>query len=259
MVPIITETEMTLWFYQLFWPFCRFSAFLLAAPFFGSNFVNVRIRVALAFFLSLVVFPWIDIQRMPAFLSAEFILTLIHQIGIGLFLGFLVQLFMEVFIIAGQLISMQTGLSMAMMFDPSTGTSVPILSQWLSMMAMMIYLSLNGHLVLLQVLIQSFEAFPIGPFSFSALTLFGLVDQGSWMFASALWVCLPAIVALLVMNLAFGIMTRVAPQFNIFSIGLPFTLTVGLLIFYVNLGQFLPAFETLYTEHLDMLKQLMRF
>ena len=139
-------------------------------------------------------------------------------------MGFVIELLMQVFVIAGQLIAMQTGLGIATTVDPSQGASVVVISQWFLFMVSLVFLALNGHLVAIEILVDSFRTLPIGFESFSVNQFSSIVLWSGWMLAAAVVISLPAMAALLIVNLAFGVMTRAAPQLNIFALGFPVTM-----------------------------------
>ena len=144
---------------------------------------------------------------------------------------------------------MQIGLSFASLADPQNGAQSPLLSQLYTLLGTLIFLALNGHLLLIQLLVDSFTALPVAPTTgIDRDWLWVLINWGSQMFAGAVLVALPAIAALLVVNLAFGVMVRAAPQLNIFAVGFPITLVLGLLIILYSLPTLLYQLEHLFAE-----------
>jgi len=178
-----------------------------------------------------------------------------EQILIGVSMAFLVQVLFQIFILAGQMIAMQMGLGFASMIDPANGIFVAIVSQFYLMLTTLMFLAMNGHLVAVEVLVQSFFVFPVGT-EWQFQGMFQIASLGTWLFASALFVALPAVTAILIINFAFGIMTRAAPQLNIFSLGFPFTMLVGLVIMLVGLSGFLPQYQLLVSDCLQLMKNL---
>ena len=141
--------------------------------------------------------------------------------------------------VAGQIIAVQMGMAFASMVDPANGVNVTVVSQFMTMLVSILFLLMNGHLVVLEVMTESFTTLPIG----SALMVnhfWDMAGRMSWVLGAGLLLVLPAITALLVVNIAFGVMTRAAPQLNIFSIGFPLTLVLGLAIFWVTLADIFP-------------------
>jgi flagellar biosynthetic protein FliR len=208
----------------------------MAAPIFSSNFVSVRSRLLIALALSIVIVPTIpDVAPAVDPLSGTGLLIVAHQILIGVSIGFMMQLLVNAFIIAGQIIAMQMGLGFASMVDPQNGVTVPVISQFYIIFVTLIFLSLNGHLILIQVLSESFVSLPILPSGLPIASLQGIVAQASWMYAAGVIIALPAIGSLLMVNLSFGILARAAPQISPFSIGFPMTIILGFAIIYVTL------------------------
>lgn len=149
------------------------------------------------------------------------------------------------------------GMAFASMVDPVNGVNVAVVSQFLSMLVTLLFLSMNGHLVVFEVITESFTTLPVGT-GLMVNHYWDLVGRLSWVLGAALLLVLPAITALLVVNIAFGVMTRAAPQLNIFSIGFPLTLVLGLGIFWVVLADILSHYQALASEALQWLRELAR-
>lgn len=235
--------EVSHWISRYLYPFARISGLLMVMPLFGTRMVSQRVRLLLAVAITLVIVPVLPPFPGPDALSLASLVIIFQQLLIGIALGFVVELVTQIFVIAGQLIAMQTGLGIATTVDPSQGASVVVVSQWLLFMVSLVFLSLNGHLVLIEILADSFITLPVG-FDGLGPEAFGLIVSWSgWMFAAALVIALPALTALLIVNLAFGVMTRAAPQLNIFSLGFPVTMLVGLLILWLSLSDMAQSFQ----------------
>lgn len=230
------------WISAFLWPFFRVASFFMAVPLLGSQLVNARVRLMLALAVAATITPLLP--PMPVFdgLSVNTYLIIGQQILIGGMLGFLFQIFYQIFVLGGQMIAMQMGLGFASMTDPTNGISVVMLGQFYLTLIMMIFISLNGHLVMIEIVIRSFDVVPVSLSAFSRESYWKVVMSGSWMFSAAMLMALPAVTALLVVNMAFGIMSRAAPQLNILAIGFPFTMVLGLFINWVNLGGFLDQY-----------------
>ena len=244
------------WVARYIYPFARITGLLMVMPLLGTRMVSQRIRIILALFITLVVTP--VLPPMPLFdgLSVASFIVILQQLLIGIVLGFVVEVLNQVFVIAGQLIAMQTGLGIATTVDPGQGASVVVVSQWFLFMVSLVFLSLNGHLVLIEILIESFRTLPVGFSSFSSEQLGLLVEWTGWMFAAAVVIALPAMTALLVVNLAFGVMTRAAPQLNIFALGFPVTMIVGLFIIWLNISDMAAGDQNHMETLFDFLKKL---
>lgn len=251
-----TESQLMAAASNFLWPLFRIGAFFMVLPVIGSRLVTAYIRVGLASWLTIAIMP--TLPPMPAielFSVASFIVAA-EQVLIGVSMAFLVQVLFQIFILAGQMIAMQMGLGFASMIDPGNGVSVAIISQFYLMLTTLIFLAMNGHLVAIELMIESFKVMPVSTeWQFNDIG-FQIASTGSWLFASALFVALPAVTAILIINFAFGIMTRAAPQLNIFSLGFPFTMLMGLTIMWIGLSGFLPQYRTLVENCLILLKNL---
>ncbi|WP_210395727.1 flagellar biosynthetic protein FliR [Motiliproteus sediminis] len=253
----LSVPELVEWMFRFLWPLFRIGAFVMVVPMIGTQLVPVRIRLGFAVALTLLVMPLLPEVPTPEGLSPQLALIVGQQLLIGFALGFMVQVFFQVFTLGGQLISSQMGLGFASISDPTNGVSVVVLSQFYLMLTMLLFLSMNGHLVLVAVIVDSFTILPLTEGGIAGESLWRLVASGSWMFAGALVLALPAVISLLVVNFAFGIMTKAAPQLNIFAIGFPFTMLFGLFITWVALSDFVGQYHRIATEALDMVGALL--
>ncbi len=253
----LTNAQIGGWVGQFFLPLFRIASMLMVMPVIGTQLVPTRVRLYLALAISVVLMPNLPPMPQVDSINLQSMLLIAEQVVIGVMFGFLLQLYFHLFTVAGQIIAMQMGLGFASMVDPSNGVSVPVLGQFLLMLVTLLFLAMNGHLVVFEVLAESFVTLPVG----GGLLLdhyWVLAGKLTWVIAAGLLLTLPVITALLVVNLAFGVMTRAAPQLNIFSIGFPLTLILGLLIFWMGLSDFLAHFQTLTSDVLDQLRDLAR-
>lgn len=237
---------------QVIWPMGRISGLILIAPVFSSGLVSKRIRVFFILALSWFCSSFIPPQLSFANFNGLYLVYIVQEIAFGFIIGFTLQLVLQVFALVGQIISMQAGLSFAVMIDPSSKASVPLLSQLYLMLVTLVFLTLNGHITLLEALINSFKLMPIGHLSIDNALVGRVLFFSAWMFKEAVLISIPAIVSLLLVSLSFGIMTRVAPQLNIFSLGFPITIMVSILVVAV----FLP---TVGAQMIDSLEQSLHF
>ncbi len=254
---IISTAEITALIGTFFWPFFRIAALMMAAPIFSSNFVNVKARLLIALAVTMVIVPTVP-NSMPVVdpLSADGLLIITHQILIGIAMGFMLQLLFNGFTIAGQIVAMQMGLGFASMVDPQNGVTVPVISQLYLVFVTLVFLSLDGHLVLLRVLAESFHTLPIATTGLPHTSFRDIVGQASWMYAAGVIVALPAIGSLMVVNLAFGILSRAAPQISPFSIGFPMTIVLGFAIILTTLSSASSHLVTMSEEMLQMISFL---
>ncbi|MBE9396397.1 flagellar type III secretion system protein FliR [Pontibacterium sp. N1Y112] len=235
------------------WPFFRVASFFMVIPMIGSRLVPVRIRLGLALVVSFLIVPLLPDMPVYDGLAFETVKIIAQQILIGSLMGFLVQVLFQVFVLGAQLTAMQMGLGFASTSDPANGVSVVILGQYYLMIVMMFFLATNGHLIMIELLVKSFTLVPVGGANMVIDSYWKMALAGSWMFSGALMIALPAVTALLVVNFAFGVMTRAAPQLNIFAIGFPFTMLMGLLIAWISMGDLLGHYFKMTEFALDYL------
>lgn len=240
------------------WPYFRVASFFMVIPLIGTQLVPARIRLGLALLVTLALMPLLP--EMPVYdgLSLENAIVVAQQVLVGTVLGFMVQIWFQVFVLGAQMMAMQMGLGFASTSDPANGVSVVVLGQYYTMIVMMLFLATNGHLVMIEVLAHSFMLVPVGPLSFATDAFRQVALSGGWLFSAAMLIALPAITALLVVNFAFGVMTRAAPQLNIFAIGFPFTMLMGLFIVWVSMGDFLGHYYKLSEFVMEYLLMLMK-
>jgi flagellar biosynthetic protein FliR len=234
-MPVLTYAEIEHWLGLAFWPFVRIGACLMVAPMFSATYVPPRIRIVLAGALTVIALPLIAAPADTTLLSADGLVTTAQQLLIGAALGFALQLVFDALTLGGQLLANGMGLGLAFNIDPLRGVSTPALGQLYVILGTLIFVALDGHIALLETLIASFRSLPVGPQGLSLQALQSLADWGTELFGGALGVALPGVTALLVINLAFGVMSRAAPSLNLFSVGLPVTLVFGLVLVLVGL------------------------
>lgn len=232
-------------------PLCRVTGMLMIMAGLGARNIPMRIKTGLVVMITLAAMPMLPPVASPDLLSAAMFVEVFFQIMIGFALGFISQMFITTFVLAGQLLATQTGLAFASLADPSSGVSVPAIGQFYLILATLLFFIFNGHLIMIQMLVFSFETLPINGQWWEMSSYWTIVEFGGWMFATALAIALAPIVAMLVVNLSFGIMTRAAPQLNIFSIGFPITMLSGLLILWLTLDTFLFHYDKQWQHAID--------
>lgn len=240
------------------WPFMRVGGVIFAAPVFGTRLVPVKVRIMLTLVTTILLIPLIpEIKGIAPFSALGFYVS-VQQIIIGLTLGFMLQLVFSALILAGESMAMSMGLGFASMIDPQHGVSVPVLSQFFILLATLIYLSINGHIVLLSILAESFHSLPISAQGFDAEVFEALAKWAGFIFAAAVKIALPVVASLLMAYIALGVMTRAAPQMNIFSVGFPLTILIGFIAIYISMPTFLPVFTTLLEDTLAIMFDIVR-
>ena len=225
--------------------FLRFSAMMAVAPVVSAAGFNVRTRALFAVLIAALVAPSLPAPPVDSLLSGAGVLMGVREIGVGLVLGFVVQMAFGAAVFAGQAISMTMGLGFAMAVDPQNGVQVPVISQLYVILATLLFLALDGHLLLIAAVVESYQIIPIGVAGLPASSLSAVVALGTTVFAGGILLALPALTALLLINVAFGIVTRTAPQLNIFAVGFPVTIFAGLLIMFLVMPGFIEALTQL--------------
>lgn len=243
----LTTGQIEGWIAAWLWPFLRIGACLMVAPVFGAGVVPPRARLVLAGALTLMVAPLLQQPDVPMFSGAGLIVTL-QQILVGVAIGFVLQIVFDALAMGGQLLANTMGLSFAFNVDPLRGTGAPVVGQFYTLIATLTFLALNGHLAVVQALVDGFNTLPISvdglaPEGFRQVALWGVQ-----LFRGALMVALPGVTALLIVNLAFGVVSRAAPSLNLFAIGFPVTLIGGLLIILAGLPAMQSGFVRLMRE-----------
>jgi len=224
-----TEAQVLAWVSPLLWPFIRVLALFGAMPVIAQRCVPMRLRVALAFLIAVCAQASLPTMPVIALDSALAFIVLLQQVLIGLTLGFAARIVFTAIEFAGELIGLQMGLNFAGFFDPATGSQATAVSRFLGVSVSWLFIVINGHLLLIAAVVQSFHAFPVGPEPFAFLRAVQPQTWGAEIFQLGLWIALPMVAMLLFTNLVLGIISRVAQQMNIFAIGFPITLSVGLL------------------------------
>lgn len=252
----LTSAELNTWIAAFLWPLTRILGLIAAAPLFGNRSVPTRVKIGLGVMLALIISP--TVPQLPAQdpMSLPGLMILAQQFVVGLAMGFAMRIVFTAVEMAGAITGMTMGLSFAAFFDPqSQGQSLAI-SQFLVLLATLAFLAVNGHLLLISALAQSFTALPISATPPSALGFRQVAEWGGMIFSAGVQLSLPMVAALLITNIALGILTRAAPQLNIFGIGFPLTLTVGFIVIALALPYLATPLERLFQQGIEMVGQV---
>jgi flagellar biosynthetic protein FliR len=231
-------SQLSQWYGAVFWPLTRVLALVAAAPLLSHRAIPLRAKVGIALAITLAIAPAVASPPLTGLLEARF-LPLAQNILVGLSLGFAIRLVFVAIELAGQLIGLQIGLSFAAYFNPDSGESENAVSNFMAMLALLMFLAIDGHLMLLYALADSFRLFPAGAAGPIPIDPMTLVHAASEIFAIALTISLPILAVMLLVNVVLGVMARVAPQLNLFAVGFPLTILAGL----AALVLFLPTLE----------------
>ena len=252
----ITTAELNALLAAFLWPLTRVLALVASAPVLGNPSVPLRVRLGLAVMITLIVAPTLGPMPQVEPGSHAGLLILAQQIVIGLALGFAMRVVFVAVEMAGELVGLQMGLGFATFFDPENAGDIPVVGKFLGLVATLFFLTLNGHLQMISLLSQSFSALPISGAALAATGFRSLVSWGGEIFAAGLLLALPLLAALLITNLALGILTRAAPQLNIFTVGFPLTLAIGLLVLGLALPYLAPVLERMIQDGLQMMPHI---
>jgi flagellar biosynthetic protein FliR len=236
------------------WALSRIVGLLLVAPVLGATTIPVRVRLGLALTLALVMAPLAPLDIRP--LSAAGVATLAQQVLVGAAIGFVLKLVFEAVAFGGQFVSQAMSLGFAEVVNPAAGGSTPVLSQFYTMLVTLLFLTLNGHLQLIDLLAESFRTLPVGMDGIGSNGLWQVLSFATHLFGGAVRVALPALTAVLVVNLGFGAISRSAPSMNLFAVGFPITICLGVVAVWLALRGLPSAFDSLQNQAWDTMRQL---
>lgn len=251
----VSTVEFNAWLAAFFWPYVRILALMAASPMFGARGVPNTVKVVIAFAITIIIAPLLPTMPSVSPTSAAGMLIMLQQLMIGYGMGLVLRLAFSATEMGGHIMGLQMGLGFATFFDPQNGTQVPLLGQFLGVMAMLLFLSFNGHLMVIAALVESFHTLPIGEFvavkNWKALAL-----AGSNVFSWGLLISMPVLAAVMMANAALGVLTRAAPQLNIFAVGFPITLGLGFFVLAFSLPYFLPLFQGMIEQSINTMLML---
>jgi flagellar biosynthesis protein FliR len=236
-----SDADLYRWLGQFVWPFIRTLALFAAAPGFGSTAIPVRVKVALAFVIAALLAVTIR-QSAPLTLSWTAAVLVVEQIAVGLAIGFAMQLTLAAMAFAGDLIGVQMGFGFAGLLDIQSRFEVPVMSDFFGLVGLLLFFGLNGHLILLGVLVKSFTVVPVASgVGIAARGWHTLAGAGAVLFQIGVWLALPVVAILLAAQLAMALVSRVAPQIHLMSIGFTVLMWLGIAATIALLPFFVPA------------------
>lgn len=238
------------WIANFMWPLTRILSMFMVMTFFGAQFVTQRMRIYLGILITLSIAPLIPKVPDVDLISLQGYIITAQQIVIGVAMGMIVNFVSQTFVVLGQILGMQSSLGFASMVDPTNGQNTPVLGQFFLILVTMLFLALDGHLQMIEIVSLSFQSLPVGkwpdPGNYRQLALwFGL------MFRMAMTIAVAGVIALLTVNISFGIMTRAAPQLNVFSLGFAFVLILGFVVSGYIVAGILPHYEMQWQRGLE--------
>ncbi|MDT8403918.1 flagellar biosynthetic protein FliR [Sulfuriflexus sp.] len=251
-----TSTELLTLLAGYLWPLFRIAALITATAVFGGALLPMRIKLVFALALTIVIAPVLPPPPAIDMFSLTGFVVVLQQVLIGVAMGFTLQLVFSVFVLGGQVIALTMGLGFASLNDPATGVIVPTVSQIYSIFVTLVFFAINGHLVMIEVIATSFYTLPVGATGLGVDSLWSLLSWAGYMFSGAVLMALPAVASMLVVNVGFGVMTRAAPQLNIFAIGFPVIMTLGFVVILVSLPSIIPQFENILQAGFALMREL---
>lgn len=236
----------------------RISAMFVSMPLFNIRAVPVKVRLVLSSAITLLIIPLLPTIADFEWFSYTGFLIVLQQVLIGLVIGFIVQMAFAAMVFAGQAIALSMGLGFSVMVDPQNGQQVPVISQFYMMLSTLLFFSMDAHLVLIKMLLDSFTSLPIGISGLDTDSLWTVVSWSTRMIAGGLLLSLPVVAGLLLINVCFGVAARAAPQLQIFSVGFPVSLMLGLILLWMTLPDTLQHFSGLLTGAYELCAKLLR-
>ena len=254
----VTSAQLDAWLAAFMFPLARVLGLLSAAPIFSNAALPERIKLVTGLFVTLAIVP--ALPPMPVIAAGSWVGLAIfaQQILIGVMLGFSLRIAFAAVDVAGQLIGLQMGLSFAIFYDPLNASQSPVVGELFGLLAMLIFLALNGHLLMLALLAQSFTLLPVSIAALPAASYSSLLAWAATMFTAGVLLSLPLIAALLVANIAMGVLSRVAPQLNLFAVGFPVTIVAGFVVILISLPYFGTALEHLFEQGFAAMTAIMK-
>jgi flagellar biosynthetic protein FliR len=253
----VTYAQLNVWLTSFLWPFTRILALIATAPLLSHMAIPIRVKVGLAAFISLIVAPTIGAVPQATVFSADGVLILINQFMVGAALGMTMQIAFATIDAAGEFIGQQMGLGFAMLYDPRQGGNSVVISRYLNTIAFLAFLVFDGHLQMISALVQTFQSVPVSANVLGAVTHARgwqtVAGYGMSVFSTGLLLSLPVVAALLIANLALGILNRAAPQIGIFQVGFPVTMLVGFLLIQLMIPNLIPFFQRIFENGIDQM------
>lgn len=252
------EDELIAYLASFVWPFMRISAMFISIPVFSVNSIPARLKVMLSMLITFVIAPTLpDMPGVELFSSAGLAVSA-QQLMIGVATGFILQMVFSILLFAGQSIAYSMGLGFASLVDPATGVQTPVVAQLLVISSSLLFLSVNGHLLLIEMLAQSFHSLPVAVDGLEKAQLWQIIAWSSRMFSDGVLLALPIMATLLFVNISFGIASKAAPQLQLFGIGFPITILLGMVLVWIGLASMLEGFTEKLQDGFMLVSQMLR-
>ena len=254
----ITSAQLDYWLALFVFPMSRVLAMVASTPVFGHASIPPQVRLIIGLAIGFGIAPALPPMPEVSIGSWAGMAIMVQQALIGIIMGFTISLAFAAIDIAGDLIGLQMGLSFAVFYDPNSTGQTPVLTEFLALFSTLIFLAMNGHLLALSALAESFTLLPISAAPFAAKGYATMLASAAIIFSSGLMLALPLIAALLIANIALGVLTRMAPTLNLFAIGFPITMVSGFVVLGLSLPMIGTAFGELYERGFSALEAVLR-
>ncbi len=254
----VTDAQLDAWLAAMMFPLVRILGVISSAPLFGNRGVSIRVRVAIGLGIALAVLPALPPMPDVSPGSGVGLAIMAQQFLIGVGMAITMRIIFATVDVAGELIGLQMGLSFAAFFDPDSGGRTAVIAEFMGLVTSLLFLALNGHLLIVDVMIRSFEWLPVSTTPLHGDGWMVAVRFGATLFSAGLLLAMPILATLLVVNIAMGVLTRAAPQLNLFAIGFPVTLGAGFLILMLTMEAFAPTMQYLFNIGFESVGELMQ-
>jgi flagellar biosynthetic protein FliR len=254
----VSSAQLDAWLAAFVFPLARILALLAAAPVFNNAALPHRVRLILGLAITFALAP--ALPPIPAIPAGSWLglIVLVQQVLIGVLMGFTLRMAFSAVDVAGDMIGLQMGLSFARFYDPQSSAQTPVLGEFLGLLTLLIFLAMNGHLLTISVLAESFHLLPVATAPIAVKSLGTLLSWAAVVFSAGVLLSLPMIAALLITNIAMGVLSRVAPQLNLFAVGFPVTMVAGFAVLMISLPYFGAALERLFEQSFGALRMVMQ-
>lgn len=240
------------------WPFFRISSMFISIPVFSIQAVPARVRMVISVLITIVIVPVLPAMPDIAVFSYTGFMVALQQIVLGLTTGFILQMVFSVMLVAGQSIAYSMGLGFASLVDPATGVQVPVVAQLFIVSTSLLFLVFDGHLLVIEMLAQSFRTLPVAEVGLETPDLWRVIIWSGQIFANGVLLALPVIITILLVNISFGVASRAAPQLQIFGVGFPITIMIGMVLIWITLPDMLESFADVLQQGFSLVSDVLR-
>ncbi|AMK77333.1 MULTISPECIES: flagellar biosynthetic protein FliR [Methylomonas] len=252
------EDEILGYLASFVWPFFRISSMFITVPVFSVKAVPAKVRLIASLLITWVIMPTLPAMPDIEMFGYQGIMVAVQQIALGLTTGFILQMVFSIMLFAGQTIAYSMGLGFASMVDPATGVTVPVIAQLFVISGSFLFLAVDGHLLLIEMLAQSFHTLPVGSIGMDKADLWRVISWSSLIFADGLLLSMPVMATLLFVNISFGVASKAAPQLQIFGVGFPITIMLGMGLIWIGLPTMLEGFSDMLHNGFALVGALLR-